>query len=141
MCLRISQDSEEMRALINKNQVTRVQLSAYYSKHLKELILLMFNVNSATKTTAAQFLDSEFIKHFLLEESLRGKAGQYALDQAMGTPFDQYERYYKEKRLLGQGGMGRVMLVKRREDHEFFAAKLQLDIKHFESAKAELLLL
>ena len=59
----------------------------------------------------------------------------------MGKPFDKYEDEYEEKRLLGLGGFGKVMLVKRKEDDEYFASKQQLDTKHFDSAKAELQLL
>ena len=83
----------------------------------------MLRVASESPLTASEFLASNFIKHFLLEESLRGKKGEYALEEAMGQPFELYEQQYEEKRLLGKGGMGKVMLAKRKSDHEFFAAK------------------
>ncbi len=98
-------------------------MSAYYSKDLKELIFKMLKITAMVAPSASEILASDFIKHFLLEESLRGKRGEYALEQAMGQPFELYEQQYEEKRLLGQGGMGKVMLVKRKEDHQFFAAK------------------
>ena len=101
----------------------------------------MLKINSDAELTATQILESEFFQHFLLEESLRGKRGEYALEQAMGKPFERYEQEYEEKRLLGKGGMGKVMLVKQKETHEFFAAKQQLDSKHFDAAREELLLL
>ena len=116
-------------------------MSAFYSKGLKELIFWMLKVNASTSPSAQDVLTSDFIKHFLIEESVRHKTNEHALEMAMGQPFDQYERQYEEKRLLGQGGMGKVMLVMRKDSGQYFAAKQQLDSRHFDSAKEELQML
>ena len=102
---------------LKKDFEEQVGMSAYYSKGLKDLIFTIFKVNSKATPKASEVLASDFVQHFLLEESVRGKHGEHALEQAMGKPFEQYEQQYEEKRLLGRGGMGKVMLVKRKEDH------------------------
>ena len=48
----------------------------------------MLKFTSETEPTTEEILASEFIKYFLIEESVRGKFGQHALEQAMGKPFD-----------------------------------------------------
>ena len=81
----------------------------------------MLHVEVQKIPTAEAILSSAFIKRFMFEESL----GKYerAIDEALGQPFEQYKLQYEEKSLLGQGGMGKVMLVKRKKDGAYFAAK------------------
>ena len=76
------------------------------------------------KLTAKQILESDFINRFL-QEKIQNLDKQ-AKEETFGQPFEQYKIQYEEKRILGQGGMGQVILVKRKSDGQYFAAKNQL---------------
>ena len=50
---------------------------------------------------------------------------QSCVEKDFGRPLDQYEVHYREVKHLNTGGMGSVVLVKRRADGQKFAAKKQ----------------
>lgn len=95
----------------------------------------MLDVQVQKIPTAEAILASKFIERFLFEESLRGNYGERAVDEALGQRLEQYKEQYEEKRTLGEGGQGKIMLVKRKKNGVYFAAKQQLDEKHFVNTK------
>ena len=106
----------------------------------------MLSIEPQKIPTAEAILASKFIKRFLFEESL--KKYETAIDEELGQPFELYTEQYEEKRQLGEGGMGKVMLVKQKKRNEdgtdggYFAAKHQLEnSQNFENAKKEVLML
>ena len=59
------------------------------------------------------------------------------MKEYLGKPMEEYVQKYREVRILGTGGFGKVMLVRDEED-KYFAAKKQLFDGAFKNAKKEL---
>ena len=79
----------------------------------------MTSTDVGERPSAQQLLEEPVIMSFHKKKLQGKKAGS----KKVHLPLEQYLEKYREIRLLGEGGMGTVMLVRDKETGKLFAAK------------------
>ena len=111
-------------------------MSALYSHKLQTAITNLVNMKvSQQRLTPDDILGIEFVKQFFDEQA--------TFEEAFGRPLEQYEDLYRQVKLLGEGGYGKVYLSERKSDLKQFASKVQQrsNERDFENFKEELKML
>ena len=112
--------------------------SAFYSNRLDRLVKEMLGDGGIT---VGRVLESAVVRRYLVGESIKGKSNTQLQEESLGQSIEEYHSKFKELRVLGKGGMSKVMLVERVSDKALFAAKIQKDKTRFTNAREEFLML
>ena len=137
--MRIEEVTSEQR-----EKGTLPPVSAIYDATIKDLILMMIDPDLQARPSVDEILRSDAVVRFHEKKKVKSNPETSLPDLIFGKPLDQYKKDYKEKRHLGKGAQGVVVLVKsiqnKEETGEMFAAKRQIDFEDsrcFENMKRE----